>query len=369
MSPTVRVTTTSDVFAAIPHLIGFVPHESFVLIFIGNDPLLPNRGQMIARFSLDVLRKDPVALARDLTRSVMDRPLARVIGLAVCPSPPEAGSALPYRTELLALTHAIQQHGIRIDEVGHVPDFTEGAKWQSYLAEERTGQLPDPFATPVAATVVAEGFVTASSRDELAAVFTPADPADRARLVPLIASALQQSHADRKQPDVARERLARAEGAITAATTGVLPANDHEIADLIATFSVEPFRSAMFSDRSTKFLQGVEALTTYLWRFAPEPCASTLAAVAGLHAYMLGGGASARIAAEAGTVRLPLLSLLREVLDCQLSSAELKVVARLAGAQARADLDAFRSAEMSRVGEPNDAADSLDETADRPSCD
>ncbi|WP_020636246.1 DUF4192 domain-containing protein [Amycolatopsis alba] len=352
-------------FAAIPHLLGFVPHKSFVLIFIGNDPLRPNRSEMIARVSLDDVGQDPAALARHLTRSAMDHPIAAVIGLAVCPSSPEPGSALPYRTELLTLTHEIRQHGLRIDEVGHVPDFTEGATWQSYLAEDRTGRLPDPFATPVAATVVAEGLVTARSRDDLAAVFTPAGPALRARVAPLIFSALEQTRADRTQPDVARERLARAEGAITAATTGTLPAEDHEIADLIATFSVEPFRSAMFNDRSTKALHGVKALTTYLWRVAPEPCASNLAAIAGLHAYMLGGSTIARIAADAGTARLPLLSLLREVLDRQLSPRELKVVAILAGSEARAELDAFGPAEGPQGAEPNEAAAGPCEPIDR----
>lgn len=369
MRPSVRLTSTSDVFAAIPHLLGFVPDRSLVLIFIGNDPLRPNRAEVVMRTALDDVGRDPVALARQVTQRVLDRPMAGVVGLAVCPPSPGNGSALPYRTGLLALTRAIQQHGLRVDEIAHVPDFTAGATWQSYLAEERAGRLPDPFATPLAATAVAEGLVTARSRDDLAAAFTPADAAVRARLAPLIVSALEQSRADRAKPDIARERLARAENAITAAAAATLPAEDHEIADLIATFSCEPFRSALFDDRSTQLLHGVKALTTYLWRFAPEPCASNLTAIAGLHAYMLGGGATARIAADAGTARLPLLSLLREVLELQLHPDELKSVVRNAGAQTRADLDAFGSPEGPCVAEPRGATTSLDKTVDRTSRD
>ncbi|OLZ50271.1 DUF4192 domain-containing protein [Amycolatopsis keratiniphila] len=340
MARTVKVTTTTDVFAAIPHMLGFVPHSSLVLIFIGNDPRRPNRTELIARSSLDNLDRDPEALAHSLTRRAMDRPIHAAIGLIVCPASSDTDQILPYQTELLALTHAIQQLGIRVSELGHVPGFTEGAPWRSYLDAGRTGVLPDPFATAVAATAVSEGLVTARSRDELAAAFTPAPLADRARLEPQILSALGKAQADRGQPDAARERLARADSAITAAAKGSLPLGDKEIADLIATFSTEPFRSATFSVEPTSLLRAVAALATYLWRFAPEPCASHLAAVAGLHAYMVDGGPTARFAADAGTARLPLLALLRHILDAQLPPHELRTVTEDGAAEARAHLTA-----------------------------
>lgn len=338
MSGSVNVTTASEVFAAIPHLLGFVPRRSFVLVVVGSDPLRPGRVEFAASASLEVFDQDAAAVARKLTRSVMDRPVREVIGLAVCASFPGTNSALPYRTGVLALAQEIRQLGFSVGEVGHVLDFSEGSVWRSYLDTERSGHLPDPFATPVAATAVAAGIVTARSRDDLVNAFTPAAATDRVRLEPHIVSALEQSHADRFPPDAARDRLARADSAVTAAAHGVLPTEDTEIADLIATFSVEPFRSAAFSVDSTDLLLGVETLATYLWRFAPEPCASHLAAVAALHAYLLGSGTRANVAIEAGRALLPLLSLLRQVLDTQLPPHELQAVTSRGAAEARADL-------------------------------
>ncbi|MFE5567025.1 DUF4192 domain-containing protein [Amycolatopsis japonica] len=360
MTRTVKIGAMADIFAAVPHLLGFVPHRSFVLIVVGSDPLQPNRTEMVARVSLEQLAEDPTALAQQLTHRVLDRPVREIIGLAVCPPPPDTDSALPYRTEILALTHAIRQLGFCVNEVGHVPDFIEGARWRSYFDKERTGQLPDPFATPLAAAVVSEGFVTARSRGELASAFIPADPHDRIRLEPYIASALRQSRADQALPNAARDRLTRADVAIAAAANGALPTQDVEIADLIATFSVEPFRSATFSVDSTDLLRGVQGLTTYLWRFAHEPCASHLAAVAGLHAYLLGESVRAGIAANAGTVCLPLLVLLRRIVDAQLPPQELRVVTSEGAAEARAHLTGLTPTSA----EPPATADRAGETAD-----
>ncbi|MGY6658630.1 DUF4192 domain-containing protein [Amycolatopsis sp. TRM77291] len=257
MPRTVRLASTSDVFAAIPPLLGYVPHRSFVLIFFCNGPDRTIRSRLVARVDLDQLGRDPAALAHALTRRAMDLPVHAAIGLVVCPNSPAPDSPLPYRTEILALTRAIEQLGFRVSEVGHIPDFIEGAPWHSYLSSERTGVLPDPCTTAVAATMVSEGFVTARSRDELAAVFTPAPPEDRARLEPQVQSAVAQARADRALPDAASDRLDRADSAITAAVNGDLPVQDREISDLIATFSVEPFRSANVQrqfDRSSAWM-------------------------------------------------------------------------------------------------------------------
>ncbi|WP_410585436.1 DUF4192 domain-containing protein [Amycolatopsis sp. lyj-108] len=363
MPRSVKVTTSSDVFAAVPHLLQYVPEESFVLIIVGSDPARPNRTEMAARVSLQQFDQDPSALARLLTRPVMDRPVREVIGLVVCPALP--GPGLPYRTYVLALAHEIRQLGFRVDEVSHVPDFSEGALWRSYVDMERSGHLPDPFSTPIAAATVAEGIVTARSRDALVGAFSPAAETDRARLEPHIISALAQSRADRDQSDAARDRLARADTAIAAASYGVLPTGDTELADLIATFSIEPFRSAAFSVDSTDLLHGVETLTTHLWRFAPEPCASHLAAVIALHAYLLGAGARASIAVDAGTVPLPLLGLLRHALATQVPHGGLRVAVSEGSAEARAHLITPKRPESPEsVARPVSSGDS-DDTFDR----
>jgi uncharacterized protein DUF4192 len=198
--------------------------------------------------------------------------------------------------------------------------------------------LPDPTTTAAAVTSTVAGFTIAASREDLAARYVPAEETDRDRLRPLIATAISRAQNDQSRPAAARNRIARADAAVSAADDGDLPTDDAAIADLVATFTTPRFRDVMLAASQGETRVGAEHLALHLWRLAPEPAASHLIVVIVVHAYCQGDGAGARIALDAVATATPLLRLLTTCIDRGVHPARFGQLIRDASEEAREQL-------------------------------
>ncbi|MET8997197.1 DUF4192 domain-containing protein [Amycolatopsis sp. NPDC004169] len=310
-----RASITS-VVASIPALLGFVPHDSLVLL----SALTHEQGKVstgpIARIDLAHITHDPGDAVKQFNRLCGDLPVLCVTGILVRTVDDNAATddSLPLRAEVDTVVARLAEHGFIDVDVVHVPAIAEGARWRSYLDADRTGVLPDSATTPAAVAAVAAGRTIAASRDELAARFTPAPEHVRERLQPRVTDAVELAVIDQHRLVAARVRLARADAAIRAAGHGELPADEAAIVDLAATFATPPFRDALLAVPDDTARLAAENLVLHLWRHTCDPTAGQLATVAAVHAYVRGDGTGARIALENADPEQPLTGLLSRLL-------------------------------------------------------
>ncbi|WP_410573350.1 DUF4192 domain-containing protein [Amycolatopsis sp. cmx-4-61] len=332
--------STSVVVASIPALLGFTPEDSLVLIAtLTKDPGSASSGPL-ARIDLAHLAHDPEGCARHFKRQCADLPVLCVTGVVVRSVDDDTAGddALPLRADVDNVIARLANHGFADVDIVHVPDITEGARWRSYHDTNRTGVLPEPATTTAAAAAVAAGHTIATSREDLAARFTPAPKALRTRLHPHIAHAAESAAIDESWHLAAHVRLNRADAAIRAAAHGKLPTDEADIIDLVATFAVPAFRDALLALPSHTARLAAENLVLHLWRHSCDPIAGQLATVIAMYAYLRGDGTVARIALEHADPEQPLAGLLSTVLAHAIAPSKVQHVFQKASADARRTL-------------------------------
>jgi hypothetical protein len=322
------ISSTTAVVASIPALIGFVPHESLVLLTTlahGNGSVTTGP---LMRVGLTHLVQDAEDCIGRFAKRFADLPVDCVIGIVVRDLTQDTAGESPLRERVDTVVALLAENGFTDLDIVHVPAIAADARWRSYLDPGRTGVLPDPATTAIAVAAAVAGRPVAARREDIAARYTPAAEHVRARLQPQIADAIAAAGIDEHQPAAARARLTRADAAIRAASEGTLRADDAVIADLSATFATPPFRDALLTADSAELRLGAENLALLLWRHSCEPVASQLAAFTAFHAYQLGDGVSARVALEAADPEQPLPRLLLTMLDHGVPPSEIRKLAQ-----------------------------------------
>ncbi|WP_103337702.1 DUF4192 domain-containing protein [Amycolatopsis sp. CA-126428] len=332
--------STSVIVASIPALIGFMPEDSLVLIATLTKDAGSASSGPLARIDLAHLANDPEGCARHFNRQCADLPVLRVTGVVVrsVDDGTAGDDALPLRADVDSVIAQLAEHGFVDVDVVSVPDIAEGARWRSYRDTDHTAVLPDPASTAAAAAAVAAGHTIAARRDDLAARFTPAPEALRARLHPRIAHAAESAAIDESWHLAAHVRLARADAAIRAAAHGELPADDAAIIDLAATFAVPAFREALLAVPDATTHLAAENLVLHLWRHSCDAIAAQLATAIAVYAYLRGDGTVARIALEHADAEQPLAGLLSTMLSHAVSPSKVHHVFQNASADARRTL-------------------------------
>jgi hypothetical protein len=98
---------------------------------------------------------------------------------------------------------------------------------------------------------------------------------------------------------------------------------------------VPAFRDALLAVPDNTAHLAAENLVLHLWRHSCDPIAGQLATVIGVHAYLRGDGAGARIALEHADPQQPLAGLLSTVLRHAIAPSKLHDVIQNASADAR----------------------------------
>ncbi|MFF1612252.1 DUF4192 domain-containing protein [Amycolatopsis sp. NPDC058278] len=285
--------TDADLLAAIPAALGFVPTDSVVVVAAAAHPDGTARMGPITRFDLDAVIHHPRHVVAYLRQVLSETPVKRLISTIVHDN--TSTGDLPYRPQLATFTHWLHNFGFTNVELLHLPGFTPGVTWSCYDVYSHTGTLTDPATSPLTAHEIARGNRVYRSRDDFLQQFVPvpADVRDRiqALAAPIIDDIRKEELAD-DSPGLHR-RLTRIDDAITAATSGRLPTDEHVIADLLAALSCLRLRDIHLTQSTAERTAAAQALWLQLWRHARAPYAPVIAALVATTAYLRRDGATA----------------------------------------------------------------------------
>ena len=369
--PVIRLGDTGEVAAALPHLLGFRPSESVVLVGLRGPG--GSRVGLTVRADLPRLGAAP-ALARVLAGKVLsDEPQA--VLLAVVSEAPDVGGRrvssgpssesssgssepwpalwpeLPHRDVVHELVLALDAHDVPVREALLV----RGGHWWDYdcpyaCCEPGAGTPVPGGASPLAAAAVAAGAVLAGDREELSARIAPPEGPAAAAVAQAMAEACLQA---------GREHAARLRAggpaAVTAAATDLLasaaaasrpgPApgggrlTDARLAELLWALTVPDVRDRALGLALGDDAAAAEALWTECTRRAPAPLDGPPATLLAVSAWLRGDGATANVALERALAADPdarLPRLLADGLDACVPPAQLRaLIAATLGADAR----------------------------------
>lgn len=313
----------SDLFAALPHMLGYVPRNALVLL-----PL--HGGRARSELNLVTARSMPTLSEVDaLAQQWIDGPL-RVTGvgeailLAVGDPPPlvadAAGSTAPAgaadlrderatddgppgsppHAEMIARVEAaFREVGVEVVHAAWTAAISPGQPWLCYEPDHTCrGEVADPETSPVGTATTVAGRVTYRSRAELEASLAPEPDEVLARCSAKLDALADRTERERgSSPRPARdgEIVYRALGrtARGAALTEddllevLLAVSDWRVRDLALGAVVNP-----------ELAPAALELWTKLVRMAPPPELAEVAALLAVTAYLRGDGALASVALE-----------------------------------------------------------------------
>ncbi|RFU19841.1 DUF4192 domain-containing protein [Geodermatophilus marinus] len=337
----VRISSTGDLAAALPHLVGFRPRESVVLLALGGPG-----GRRLGLTARADLPGPGVSLtrARELARTMTTDDAEAVVVAVVSEAPdvPEAlpgqpagcgVPGLPHRAVVRDLVFALGERGLAVPEVLLV----RGGRWWSYdcplpCCAPGAGQ-PVPEGGEYAAAAVLSGVVVEADRAALQARIAPADPAGtRALEAATWRVADRQVRARRRDPAGAERASWRAvTGAVARCRPGPgsRPLADRELAGVLWAVADTRVR-----DRALGFALGedaaaAEVLWTECTRRAPAPFDAPPATLLAVSAWLRGDGAMANVALQRALASRPgygLAELLSRGLAACLPPAELRAL-------------------------------------------
>jgi Domain of unknown function (DUF4192) len=319
-SPRVRLTSPADVLAAIPHLLGFHPAQSLVVIGAGGP-----RDQVELGFRYDLPDPpDPQATRRIAEHAVAvlaERGAATVIAVGY-------GQGRLVTPLIDAFSGAARKGGLAVRELLRVED---GRYW-SYVCGDvnccpAEGVAFDPRSHPVAATMSAAGLGAYPDRTSLARTLAPltgerAGARDQATQRACARAAALAEKAARRGGSplrlVIREGRRAVGEAIACYRGGGTITDDDRLAWLVISLANLPVRDDAWARMEPGHRDAHRRLWTDLVRAAASAWVPAPAALLAFTAWQCGDGALANIAIDRALACDPDYSmalLLRDILD------------------------------------------------------
>jgi uncharacterized protein DUF4192 len=303
-----------ELIAAIPGLLTFHPADSVVLItYTGL-----RRLGLESVLRMDIPRPEHIAdVAEQLLVVAMNHEAVLVDLVVLGGDGADPPARLPARELVERLADELDKADIGLSHAVWAPGVEAGRSWWCYEDPTCTGQIRDPRASPLTASLTPAGAVTFGSRDELAALLTP-DPDDvLAHRAELIAARAPTDVQDEFQ--FVKDTLDTITGRIHTDPHNPVPAlDDPTIARLAAALSTPDIREACLAFTMTMRAPAAELLWTVLTRATPAPARADPASLLGVTCYLRGDGARAALALDAALAANPdhrLTHTLRHVLD------------------------------------------------------
>ncbi|MET9229698.1 DUF4192 domain-containing protein [Lentzea sp. NPDC003310] len=318
LSKPIRVRDAGDLYAAIPHLMGFHPSDSLVVLVL-QDHLI----SMTMRVDLPRPRHRGV-LAAQLEAPLQEQDASEVILVVVCPPSEHMPEQLPHEPLVKTLVNRLGGVGIDVVEAVWLPSCQKDAKWLCYLDVDCHGTLPDPQLSAVAAASAHEGNVTFESRAAMAAILA-LDPPDALERRSTLLDELTTSSGD---PDPHTE-LHLVSAAIDAVEhrKGSLP--DKEIAALARALAVPDVRDASLGFATQPRSRLAERLWIELTKASPAPERAEPACLLAFYAYQRGDGGLASIALDVAEEACPghaLSKLIRSAVSAAFPPSEMRAL-------------------------------------------
>ncbi|WP_369134157.1 DUF4192 domain-containing protein [Modestobacter sp. I12A-02662] len=337
---TVRLSEPGEVAAALPHLIGFPPRESLVVVSV--------RGGRTRSFGLTARVDLPpaghrAAVVGSLVHSLMtDRPAAVVLAvvseapddLAVdrWPGGADRRPTLPHRDLVHEAVLAFAGRSVPVQETLLV----RRSCWWSYDCPREccapAAGTPLPEGTsPLAAASALGGQVLAEDRAELARRIAPVGflaAAGMSRACDEVGLDVARATAERGWEDVAEESWAEVQRALLRTAPGSVRAiPDHDVARVAWALRDIGVRDRALTLALGRRAAAATALWTEVTRRAPSPLDAAPATLLAVSAWLRGDGAMANVALERALHSDPAYSfagLLRTALDRCMPPAELR---------------------------------------------
>ncbi len=337
----VRLTEPGELIAAVPHLLGFHPRDSLVVISLDGRRL----GLTLRTDLVESEHREP--LAEQLTHPLMRQQLTGVVLLVVggvserveSPDGQPGVRELPHRSLVDTVDDVLVAAGIKVQHALWAAATRPGAPWHCYDEPGCAGTVGDPATSPMAAATVAAGAVTFASREELAGLLTP-DSADAlARRGRLLSIADAEHPLD---PATAARQFQRLGQLHAEAAVGALVLDDTSVVQVASALCDQRVRDGCLAWSVGAGAAAAEQLWLALVRATPAPERAEPAALLACTAYLRGDGALAGLALEVALDSRPehaLAGLLRAALDGGLPPDLLRDVARDAATAARAALE------------------------------
>ncbi|MFD5826853.1 DUF4192 domain-containing protein [Lentzea sp. NPDC060358] len=325
----VQVRDAGDLYAAIPHLMGFHPADSLVVLVL--------KDQMVSMtMRVDLPRpRHRGTLAAQLEAPLREQGATEVMLVVVCAPSGHMPEELPHEQLVSTLERRLGGAGIDVVEAVWLPSCQKDARWLCYFEVGCHGTLPDPQLSAVAAASAHDGNVTFESRAALAAI-AALDPPDalerRSALLDELITNSGEPH-----PGVELHRVRDAIDAVEN-RKGSLP--DAEVVALARALAVPEVRDASlgFAALSQPKARQAERLWLELTRTCPAPERAEPACLLAFYAYQRGDGGLASIALDAAEEACPghtLAKLLRAAISAAFPPDEMKALARKYLADAR----------------------------------
>ncbi|GAA4007265.1 DUF4192 domain-containing protein [Allokutzneria multivorans] len=330
LSGTTRLHDIADLVAAVPHLLGFHPTESLVLVCLTRRKKRTRVG-LALRVDLPAVA-DRQAVAAQLLAPVLGHGATRIVAVVVCPAKPGPWPAeLPHAGLIAELDEAFAAAEIRVRHAVWAESIVDGAAWRCYDEPDCGGTLTDPATNPVAAATTLAGNVTFASREEMRALLDPDPPDALARRTALI-DALLDGSAGVTPPgfDGPEAALRTVHDTIEATAEHRLQLSDEDVALLAMGLAHHSVRDACLATVLGDRAEAAERLWLELTRAVPGPERAEPAALLAYASYLRGDGALASMALEVaetadGSHRLT--RLLRVALDTGLPPDQVGLLA------------------------------------------
>lgn len=290
--PTVRLSDPAALVAALPHLLGFRPRDSLVLVALGG----ASGRRLGLTLRVDLPPRPDVEAVCDVAAEnlMLGRPDGAAVFVIGGPGPARRGarSGPPRRDVADAAVAALAARGVPARIVGWAARCRSGAQWRCYDPCACGGTLPDPSGTAYAAHAVAEGQVVFADREELERLVAPVDAAVLQRREALIVSGPAGAALD--------DATARAlvDAAVADAANGRLELDDEQVVRLAQALALPLVRDAALVRCAGPDAAAAEQLWAALARETPDPEAAAPAALLAASALLRGKGAMANIALD-----------------------------------------------------------------------
>ncbi|GAA2674887.1 MULTISPECIES: DUF4192 domain-containing protein [Actinosynnema] len=309
--PSARIHGPGDLVAAVPHLLGFHPTDSVVVLVLRGDSVA-----VVLRADLPDVEQLRDA-AEKLVPVVRRNPGCSVAVLVVGGGGADPPEVLPRPDVVRSLLVRLDALRVPLARAVWAPGTSGGEPWFDYADVGRTGTAPDARATYLAALSAAAGHVTYGSRAEMAELLSPDPPealARRAALLDRLTAALESADPDEL---VARHRRALL-AAVERTPSRTTPLPDDEVAELAFALSSPRVRDLALTLALGAHAMAAERLWTELTRAAPAPERAEAAALLAFATYLRGEGALAVLALERAEAASPghrMTTLLRGALQ------------------------------------------------------
>lgn len=310
----------------VPLLVGFVPHQSVVVVGLdGQRQVGPTlRGDLLARELAD-------EQARHLADAVRRAGARRALVVVLTEEPDDGG--LPRRGLARQLVAALQDRRVPVDDALLV----RAGRWWSYTCRGDccpASGTPLPDRTPaldhVAAQAAYAGRAVLADRSELVASIAPAVGQGPARRLHEQAHEAFRRAWRRDGAATARDALERWSAALSGWGDAPVAQDDREAARLVATLQEPQVRDAVAAhllDRP----EPLQALLRQLCRRTVAPYDGQVCTLLAWVAYCSGDGALALVALERALASDPacsLAGLLLRLVEQQVPPAQLRAVLR-----------------------------------------